>query len=307
MKFSVLINNYNYGAYLRECVESVLGQTRPADEVIIVDDGSTDDSLDILDKHYGRNPLVKIISQINQGQTAAMARGIENARGDIVCLLDADDHYKPDYLAELEKHYERNPKVDLTFCRFEGFGQEPFHKNEEVVWLGPATDYDYGYTALVTYFGDIYWIGNVTSTLSLRIKLARVLNLREAAEYAYIAHQADFTLLLGASLLGARKFYLCKTLVEYRHHKQGAWLRYRSDKTSVHVRWLIDQARVNYYKRRSCISDSMKWELPDEAATIPKPLSHHLWCYRKAWFLSMIPPFLRYARRRLIKIATPDK
>jgi glycosyltransferase involved in cell wall biosynthesis len=303
MKFSILIANYNYSAYLRECLDSALGQTRPPDEIIVVDDGSTDDSLAILNKYYGQNPLVRIISQHNQGHNLSVAIGVENARGDIFCLLDADDRYKPEYLAELEQHYERNPKVDLTFCRFEAFGSGPFCENDLLVWLAPQTDYDYGYTALLTYFGGKNFIGNVTSTLSLRRRLAQILNLRNLAESGRMAEGIDFIILYWASLLGARKFYLHKALIEYRHHEQSDTFRRYADSAHQFRRRLFDLTQENYYRRRSCISDSMRWELPDEAATIPKPLRRHLRHYRKVFLVTWIPRFLRLSRTRLKKTA----
>jgi hypothetical protein len=96
---SIIINNYNYGRFLGECVESVLGQTVPAHEVIVVDDGSTDDSREILHPYRHR---LSILIQENAGQAAALNRGFAAARGEWILFLDADDYLFPEALATLD-------------------------------------------------------------------------------------------------------------------------------------------------------------------------------------------------------------
>lgn len=90
-KFSILISNYNYGAYVGAAIESALGQTWSQVEVIVVDDGSTDDSRDVI----ARYPAVKAIHQENQGQCVAIRRALEAATGDLVITLDSDDELVP--------------------------------------------------------------------------------------------------------------------------------------------------------------------------------------------------------------------
>lgn len=87
---SVLINNYNLGRYVRDAIESVLAQTYDNFEVIVVDDGSTDDSRDLL-AAYGGHERIKLVFTRNGGQAAAFNHGFEHSKGDIVCFLDADD------------------------------------------------------------------------------------------------------------------------------------------------------------------------------------------------------------------------
>lgn len=85
---SVVIPCFNGGRFLRETLASVLGQTRSAHEVIVIDDGSTDDSAAIAESFA---PPVRVIRQRNQGESVARNRGIDEAKGDWVALLDADD------------------------------------------------------------------------------------------------------------------------------------------------------------------------------------------------------------------------
>lgn len=97
MKFSVIIGAYNYGRYIEEAVDSVLAQDFPSGEfeVIVVDDGSTDDTQQRLAR-YGR--AIKYVYQENSGQASAFNTGLAEASGEFVCLLDADDAWKPEKL-----------------------------------------------------------------------------------------------------------------------------------------------------------------------------------------------------------------
>jgi glycosyltransferase involved in cell wall biosynthesis len=89
---SAVIPCYNAANFLRETVDSILRQTQPVLEVIVVDDGSTDDSANIAES-YG--PPVSVICQENRGESAARNFGIDEARGEWVALLDADDLWLP--------------------------------------------------------------------------------------------------------------------------------------------------------------------------------------------------------------------
>ena len=95
---SVIINNYNYAAYLRCAVESALSQTYPHVEVLVVDDGSKDGSREVLGTFQGR---IRTHLQENRGQAAAMNAGFAASRGDIVIFLDADDFLEPNAVSEI--------------------------------------------------------------------------------------------------------------------------------------------------------------------------------------------------------------
>jgi len=118
----VVINNYNYAHHLKHAVESVLGQLLERDELLVVDDGSTDASLAVLDS-YTADPRIKILAQANQGQLQAVLNGIKRSTGDVVLLLDSDDYYLPGYLDTLRQLYSTSPEIDAVFCVAEPVGE----------------------------------------------------------------------------------------------------------------------------------------------------------------------------------------
>jgi glycosyltransferase involved in cell wall biosynthesis len=104
VRLSVVINNHNYARYLKPCIDSILPQMGPDTEIIVVDDGSTDGSLDVL-RSYG--DLIRVVVQANQGQAAAINAGVAAAAGDILMLLDADDVFQPDKIAAVRRAFSR--------------------------------------------------------------------------------------------------------------------------------------------------------------------------------------------------------
>ena len=100
-KVSVIIPVYNVEKYLRECLDSVLNQTLTDIEIICINDGSTDNSLQILEEYAAKDKRFIVISQENQGQSIARNRGIDIANGDYIFFLDSDDYLNNNILERL--------------------------------------------------------------------------------------------------------------------------------------------------------------------------------------------------------------
>ena len=113
-KVSVIIPTYNRGWILREAIDSVLAQDYTDYELIVVDDGSTDDTRKILDS-YGRDIIV--LQQPNKGVSAARNRGIAESRAQLVALLDSDDIWLPQKLTRQVAFFKSNP--DALICQTE--------------------------------------------------------------------------------------------------------------------------------------------------------------------------------------------
>ena len=90
---SVIVPVYNTEKYLRECLDSVINQTLKDIEIICINDGSTDRSLDILKEYALKDNRIKIIDKKNEGVAAARNDGIRIANGEFVCFMDSDDYY----------------------------------------------------------------------------------------------------------------------------------------------------------------------------------------------------------------------
>jgi glycosyltransferase involved in cell wall biosynthesis len=109
---SILINNYNYGNYLGDAIESALAQTYPNVEILVVDDGSTDHSAAVLAAYADR---VQVLYQANGGQAAAFNAGFSRSRGEIICFLDADDLFAPEKVQALVAAFAANGQVGWCF------------------------------------------------------------------------------------------------------------------------------------------------------------------------------------------------
>lgn len=112
---SVIITCYNYGKYLPICIESVIEQTYNDIEIIIVNDGSIDDTEAVVMPYLDNNKF-KYIYQDNQGQARAKNVGIANSKGDYIAFLDADDLWHPDKLAKQINCF-KNSNVGVVFSR----------------------------------------------------------------------------------------------------------------------------------------------------------------------------------------------
>ncbi|WFD11396.1 glycosyltransferase [Tepidibacter hydrothermalis] len=116
-KVSVIIPTYNYGKFISDAIDSILVQTFKDYEIIVVDDGSTDNTKDIIKKY---NDKISYYYKTNNGPSSARNLGINNANGDYVCFLDADDIFDPSKLAHqvklLDEH--KNKNVSLIYSDY---------------------------------------------------------------------------------------------------------------------------------------------------------------------------------------------
>lgn len=113
MKVSVVIPTFNRGYVLERAINSVLKQSRVPHELIVVDDGSTDDTPEIL-KQYDNVPLIKVITTDNRGVSAARNTAIEEAEGEWIALLDSDDEWLTHKLEVQLDFLEENPHLPLV-------------------------------------------------------------------------------------------------------------------------------------------------------------------------------------------------
>lgn len=284
LKTTCLINNFNYGDFIIEAVESALGQTVEFDEVIVVDDGSTDNSVQILQEKYGQNSQVKlIIKEQNEGQLSSFNLGHSASNGDIICFLDSDDKYQQNYLESILKIYSLYPECDFLFCGYQKF-QDLDASGSDQITSQQESQIDIlkyvrnrGCSAVFTLHTKRY-IGAPTSTLSMRRKTAE-----KILPFPYLEDwriRADDCLVYGASLVGAVKFTLSLKLVQYRMHTRNNYanktqenakerkeiLAHYQRKLALNRLFNLFSQQMNYLDKNELTS-----LIPFEFKTIPQP------------------------------------
>lgn len=240
---SVVVNNYNYCRYLEEALESVFSQLHTADEVIVVDDGSTDNSLPLLEQYQLEGKL-KLIAQQNQGQMAAVRTGIDAAQGDVVVLLDSDDVLLDGYLERLRQIYRQHSEISFVFTQPEVFGTNPSVVRETHNILDRMR-FPPGPVGRTTWAAVMFheFVGVPTSGLSMHRSLAnnimslpssiyntgevkewrrRILGI-SATEASKLGFSADGLIVRCASALGAFKYFNSTPGYKYRIHDKNKY------------------------------------------------------------------------------------
>ncbi|HEX4871824.1 MAG TPA: glycosyltransferase family A protein [Nevskiaceae bacterium] len=278
IRFSVLISCYNYERFVAEAIESVLAQDHPAAQILVIDDGSRDGSAALVQQRFGDRPGLSLIRRENRGQLAGFVEGARRAEGEVLCLLDADDRWQPDYLARLAAIYQSRPRVDFVYTNLRYFGER-----EGLFRPAGEPSRELGLSILLGAFAP-RWQASATSALSLRLPLAqRVLEIPDRY-WSEWRTRADDWLAAGADILGARKVYLAEALVAYRVHGANAWLRRHRDAESELRYRLRSEALLAHYRSRAGLDAAAPGQLlrhlKHEFRTWPQPdrqdLRHYL-------------------------------
>ncbi len=115
-KVTVVIPCYNRENYIAETVESVLNQTYKNIELIVVDDGCTDDSRNVLERYASRICILEHPGRVNKGQSAALNLGIKSSQCDYIAFLDSDDVFAPEKIERQVHYLENNPQYGLVYA-----------------------------------------------------------------------------------------------------------------------------------------------------------------------------------------------
>jgi glycosyltransferase involved in cell wall biosynthesis len=116
---SVVLPAYNAAKFIDQTIQSVLNQTFTDFELLIIDDGSIDNTLEISNQYALGDRRIQVISQINQGVSATRNHGIQLAKGKFIAFLDADDLWLPEKLATHIEHFQANANLAISFSRIE--------------------------------------------------------------------------------------------------------------------------------------------------------------------------------------------
>jgi glycosyltransferase involved in cell wall biosynthesis len=241
---SFIVPTYNAAHYLPGAIDSALAQTYPHLEVIVIDDGSTDDTRALLAARYADDPRVRVLYQRNQGPAAARNYGLRAARGDYVHLLDSDEILLPDKVARSLALFDAHPDAAAVYGP--GIAVAP----------DGLTVLDYPSPPLPS--GDVFcaWLcgplsggtGSVTGSFMLR--RAAVLEVGGFDERFWGAEDWDLWLRL------ADRYHfvaLDEALVIYRRTPDG--LHTRRDNILQGRLWAVQKAR-QLESRRRCLGDA---------------------------------------------------
>lgn len=208
---SIIITNYNYAPYLEECIQSCLKQDYPHCEHILVDDCSTDSSLEIYTRYSEQFTLVK--HEENKGQLAGFFSGLAHAKGEFVVFVDADDFLDEDAIsAHLRLHLFESPPVGFSVLRNRQVSQNSAVLNDfHMDFMTHGKEISYSPPRIIH---TPTWNWSTTSAMMFRKDLLDLIttdqtdDFRTCADY-YIVHFAN---LLGGSILFDR------SKVNYRRH-----------------------------------------------------------------------------------------
>jgi glycosyltransferase involved in cell wall biosynthesis/MoaA/NifB/PqqE/SkfB family radical SAM enzyme len=202
-KVSIVITCYNYGRYIAEAIESVLAQTCRDYELIVVNDGSTDNTEEVAQKYKAANPdrTIRVISQSRSGQPAiSRNRGITESSGEYVLVLDADDKLAPTMLEESLKALDDNAQADFVYTDRSDFGAL-----SQVV---RAREYD---------FEQLRYENHVSYCALFRRRVWE-----DVGGYRLnVPGCEDWDFWVAAGVKGHFGYYLAKPLFQYRRHEGG--------------------------------------------------------------------------------------
>lgn len=140
---SIIVPVYNVESYLRKCLDSIRNQIYTNFEVILIDDGSADESLKICNEYAQKDKRFIVLSQANKGVSSARNKGLSVAKGKYISFVDSDDTIHPNYLQVLYNNIKRE-SADMSVCRWLGSDQvPPKDKTETQVWNQEETFYEY--------------------------------------------------------------------------------------------------------------------------------------------------------------------
>ncbi|MFP4445452.1 MAG: glycosyltransferase [Desulfosudaceae bacterium] len=227
---------YNAARFLRQAVDSVLHQTYDRVEICICDDGSTDETLAVLEENYRDDPRVRWSSQANSGTHAASAAAIGLSRGDLLAQLDADDWLDPTAAAEVVAVFREHPEAGLVYTGF-----REVDENGRPLRISRPLQFDHNIMLLEMI------------VCHLRVFRRDIYDLTRGFEITYRHSAQDYDISLKL-LEYTRCFHLPRPLYNYRQHGQSITSGCRTYKTTsvqIAIQNALHRRCLPYTARRS--------------------------------------------------------
>lgn len=267
-----LINHFNYGAFVGDAVRGALQQTTPFDEILVVDDGSRAEDLNMVRKACAMDARVQLVEKPNGGQLSCFNVGFERSRADILFFLDADDFWDPDYLAAALSIYEHRADVSFVAAARRLCFADGTKKEERLV------NRDLGFS-VVRCHRHPHWVGAPTSCISARRSvLAKFLPFEAQSAWKTCA---DECLVYGTSIAGARKYEMGAMHVNYRVHGTNAWHGQRQGAADLLWRRLEGMRMCELLRQKLALPDDLAALAPLEFRTVQAPTARDFRHYRE--------------------------
>lgn len=209
MTVTAAITTYNRASFLPGALESVFAQRRPPDEVLVIDDGSSDETADVLARYGDR---IRVVRQANRGRSGARNRAVEEARGELLSFLDSDDRWLPDKLERQVPVLERNARVGMVHGHVDLIDGDGNDLPEQTVRHHAL--FSAAHRHEVTYAGYAFDCRCFSSALT-----ARVAALRDVGLYDPALLLDDYDLYLRLALSWEIVFLEGPAVALYRHHE----------------------------------------------------------------------------------------
>jgi glycosyltransferase involved in cell wall biosynthesis len=219
-KVTVLLPVYNGAKYIREAIDSILAQTYRDFELLIIDDGSIDDTAEIIHSYAQQNKRVRIYQQPNQGLIATLNKGLELTRGKFIARIDQDDIMKPNRIEEQVSVLESHDNVAVVGSWMEVINEDGMKVEK---WKLPYTSSDCDFSSYL--YGDIP-VGH--PCVMYRAEVVRSIG-GYRAEYV---HAEDVDLWFRIELTGQSIINIPKCLTLYRQHDDQTTALYRKVSTN---------------------------------------------------------------------------
>jgi glycosyltransferase involved in cell wall biosynthesis len=253
---SILVANYNYEKYIGQTIESVLSQSYRNWELVVVDDGSTDGSVPLIERWVQRDGRIRLLRKPNGGHASALNAAFSNCQGNIICLLDSDDLYLPEKLERVIAAFAARPEVGFLIHRVFRVNEQ---RQRQGVWPLPDSLPDGWVGPDLLNTGGILPYAPPTSGISLRREVATVLFPLSIASPLHMC--PDQVIARLAPLVTSVK-RMPEALAEYRLHAANTYSQQQVTLQSVTRELGLSKALwQEQYRFLSCIGPAIPEQL----------------------------------------------
>ena len=242
-KVSVVMPVYNVEPYLRQCLDSVINQTLKEIEIICVDDGSTDASLDILREYAAKDNRITVITQKNLYAGVARNAGLSQAKGEYLSFLDSDDFFEPTLLEETYNLAEKE-QSQIVFYQYKNYNHELQQCEEDARGINKRlTSEEHITVTTISMKDDLFTLCNPMPWNKL---IYRNLAVKENLHFQALKASNDVCFSLNVLACAEKITLYYKSLVYYRHNRKDSLKNTR------------DKAPLNFYEAYKGIYNTLK-------------------------------------------------